>query len=104
MADKKFYTRSKTIDGVEYTAQFNGLSAALEAVDQSYIDGSSNISTGKLTKYIFENVIVEPKGLSADDFDDLESMNEVVKFGREVMQGKFRDGKDDSATKKASKG
>ena len=33
---EKFKTVKKIIDGVEYTAQFNGLSAALEAVDNSY--------------------------------------------------------------------
>lgn len=40
---------------------------------------------------MFENIIVEPKGLAPDDFDDIEEYNEVVKFARDVMQGKFRD-------------
>ena len=93
MADVKFYTREKEIGGKKYIAQFNGLSAALTAVDECYIDGESNISIMKLSKYIFEHVIVEPKGLTPDDFDSLEEFNEVVKFGREVMQGKFRDKK-----------
>lgn len=89
----KFYTRKKTIGGVEYTAQFNGLSAALSAVDESYIDGSSNTGMIKFSKYIFENVIVEPKGLTPDSFDNIEDFNEVVRFGMSVMQGKFRDKK-----------
>lgn len=88
---KKFYTREKEINGVTYVAQFNGLSAALKAVDDSYIDGTSNISTAKLAEYIFKNVIVEPKNLTADDFDTIEDFNAVVTFGREVMQGKFRE-------------
>lgn len=92
MADKiKFYQRKKTINGVEYTAQFNGISAALNAVDENYIDGSSNISMNKLSKYILENVIVEPKGLTPDSFETIDDFNEVIRFGQQVMQGKFRD-------------
>ena len=62
-----FYTATKTIKGKEYTAQFNGISAALKAVDDSYIEGSKNTSVYKLAKYLFENVIVDPK-LDIDDF------------------------------------
>ena len=92
VSKKKFYTRKKTIDGTEYTAQFNGLSAALRAVDECYLnDGSSNIGVEKITKYVLENVIVEPPGLTPDDFDSMETLNAVVKFGQAVMQGKFRD-------------
>lgn len=101
MANNKFYTRKKEINGKEYTAQFNGISAALEAVDGSYIEGTSNISTAKLAKYIFDNVIVEPKGLTADDFDDVDEFNTVVSWARDVMQGKFRnDEKSGAAPKK----
>lgn len=98
-----FYQVKKTIGNVEYTAQFNGLSAALKAIDASYIDGTTNTSLEKLAKYLFENVIVEPKGLTADDFDSLEDFNEVVNFAREVMQGDFREKKDEKPTKAASK-
>ena len=49
---------------------------------------------------IVKNVIVEPKGLDVDDFDSMEEFNEVVTFGREVMQGKFRDKANASADKK----
>lgn len=90
MADK-FYQRKKVINGVEYTAQFNGLSAALSAVDECYIDGTENMSMVKMARYIFENVIVNPPNLTADDFDNMETFNEVIRFGREVMQGKFRE-------------
>ncbi len=85
-----FYQRKKVINGIEYTAQFNGMSAALDAIDENYIDGSSNISMNKLAKYILENVIIEPKGLTPDDFETIEELNAVVKFGTNVMQGKFR--------------
>ena len=90
MEKNKFYTREKEINGKKYIAQFNGLSCAIRAVDQSYIDGSQNTSVEKMADYIFKNVIVEPKGLSIDDFESMEEFNEVVTFGREVMQGKFR--------------
>ena len=94
-----FYTVKKAIKGKEYTAQFNGISAALDAVDSSYIEGTSNTSVLKLAKYLFENVIVEPKGLTPDDFDSMEEFNEVVTFAREVMQGDFREKKDEVAAK-----
>uniref|UniRef100_UPI004055E06B hypothetical protein n=1 Tax=Acetatifactor sp. TaxID=1872090 RepID=UPI004055E06B len=90
-ANNKFYSVTKEINGKKYTAQFNGLSCAVRAVDQSYIEGSQNVSSEKLTQYIFDNVIVEPKGLTIDDFDSMDDLNAVTKFGREVMQGKFRD-------------
>ena len=92
MAENKFYTREKEINGKKYVAQFNGLSCALKAIDNSYLDGnSSNVSILKMSTYIFDNVIVEPKGLTADDFDSVDELNEVVRFGMEVMQGKFRE-------------
>ena len=95
----KFYTVNKKIGGVEYTAQFNGISAALNAVDASYIEGTNNTSVAKLSKYLFENVIVEPKNLTADDFENMDDFNEVVTFAREVMQGNFREEKDKKSTK-----
>lgn len=100
MAKNKFYTVDKEINGVKYVAQFNGLSCALRAVDSSYIEGTNNTSIESLAQYIFNNVIVEPKGLTIDDFEDLDEFNEVVGFGREVMQGKFRDAADKAAAKK----
>ena len=89
-ANKKFYTATKEINGKKYTAQFNGLSCALRAVDSTYIEGTNNTSVEKMSDYIFQNVIVEPKGLTIDDFESMEEFNEVVSFGRDVMQGKFR--------------
>lgn len=86
----KPYQVGKEINGVKYTAQFNGLSAALKAIDDSYIEGTNNTSVSKLSKYLFENVIVEPHGLSADDFESMDEFNEVVTFAREVMQGNMK--------------
>lgn len=97
----KFYQVSKEINGKEYTAQFNGIGAALDAVDMSYIDGTNTVSTRKISDYIFKHVIVVPRNLTADDFDTLEEFNEVVSFGREVMQGHFRDKVADEKSVKA---
>lgn len=93
MANKtaeQFYTVEKEINGTVYKAQFSGLSCALNSVDSSYIDGSNNLSTLKMSNYVLKNIIVEPQGLDVDSFDDIEELNEVVAFGKEVMQGKFR--------------
>lgn len=91
MEKNKFYTREKIIGGKKYTAQFNGLSENFRAIDSCYISGTSNTSLEKLNNYILENVIVDPKGLTIDDFDDIETFTEVINFGQRVMQGKFRD-------------
>ena len=91
MANKsKFYTVEKEIGGKLYKAQFNGLSAAMKAIDECYIDGTENLSSYKLAKYVLENVVVEPKGLTVDDFDSMDEFNEVASWARGVMQGKFR--------------
>lgn len=84
---KQPYTVEKEIGGVKYVFQFNGLSAYMRALDDSYIDGSSNISTVKFNKYLLENVVVSPTGLTVDDFEDAETLSEVTAFARKVMQG-----------------
>jgi hypothetical protein len=98
----QFYTVTKEIKGVEYTAQFSGISNALKAVDESYIEGTNNTSLTKLSEYLFEHVIVNPKGLTADSFSDMETFNAVTKFAREVMQGTLKphtEEKDEKKTK-----
>lgn len=95
----KFYTVKKEIGGVEYVAQFSGISTALKAVDASYIEGTNNTSVEKLADYLFSNIIVEPKGLTADDFDSLDEFNQVVAFARAVMQGEFREKADEGGAK-----
>lgn len=86
----KFYTVEKTIKGNDYKAQFNGLSVALRAVDESYIENSNNTSVEKMAQYLFDNVIVEPKGLTVDSFDNMDELNEVIEFARGVMQGELK--------------
>jgi len=86
-----FYSVTKTINGKEYKAQFNGLSYMLRLTDETYISNeSSNRSNAKMAKMLFEDVIVEPRGLTVDSFEDMDEYNDVVKFALEVAQGKFR--------------
>lgn len=87
---KKYQTVTKEIDGVKYTAQFNGLRAKAKALDGSYVNGTMNVSIEKLTDYILKNVIVEPANLDIDDFESDEALTRVVEFGTEVMSGNFR--------------
>lgn len=100
MEKSKFYTVDKEIGGVKYKAQFSGLSCAMRAIDTTYIEGTNTTCMEDFASYILENVIVEPAGLTIDDFETMDELNEVVKFGREVMQGKFRDKATNKATAK----
>ena len=90
MATNKFYQVEKVINGTKYIAQFNGISTALRAVDESYIEGTNNTSMEKMGEYLFKHVIVEPKGLSIDDFESMDDFNAVIKFATGVMKGEFR--------------
>lgn len=79
----KPYVVSKTINGKEYVAQFNGISASLKAIDSSYIDGTSITSLEKIANYLFENVIVSPK-TSINDF----GANKIGKKEKKEINGK----------------
>lgn len=120
--DKIGTVESKVINGTKYEAEFKGIRKAAQITDSSYIDGSSNISIDKLAKALFEEIIVSPKNLTADDFESMGEFNDVVSFAREVMQGheayeefnsvvefgrgvmdgNFRDKKDKKSTKATS--
>ena len=100
---KKFQTATKEINGVKYTAQFNGVLEALRAADQNYIDGTEIVSNEKLADYILNNVIVEPKGLKIDDFKSVRELRQVINFGADVMNGNFQDEEVEESTKKSSK-
>lgn len=86
----KFYQVKKTINGTEYKAQFSGISTSLRAVDETYIEGTNTTSMEKMAAFLFEHIIVEPKGLTVDDFESMEEFNAVVKFASGVMKGEFR--------------
>lgn len=85
-----FYTVTKEINGKTYKAQFSGISTSLKAMDESKIEGTDNTSLEKFAEYLFEHVIVEPKGLTTDDFDNMKEFNEVIAFARKTMNGEFR--------------
>ena len=85
------YTVEKEINGVKYTAQFNGVREGARAIDNSYIEGTSNISLEKIGDYVLKHVIVDPANLDMDDFESMDDFKEVVEWGQKVMQGKFRD-------------
>lgn len=78
-----YYTVEKEINGTTYKAQFNGISAALAAVDNSYIDGTNNTSVEKLARYLFDNVIVEPR-ISITDF----GKDKIGETKKKVINGK----------------
>lgn len=92
-----FYTKEKEINGVKYVAQFSGMRTAAQFVDQTRNgeDGKSS-SLEKMAEFLFKNIIVEPK-LTFDDFSDMKTLTEVVKFGTEVMNGNFRDEEDEQS-------
>lgn len=86
----KFYQREKEINGVKYVAQFSGLGAWLKCVDESYINGTTNTSTEKLSKNVLKYGLIEPS-VTIDDFESMEDLQEVVNWVTEVMQGHFRE-------------
>lgn len=91
---EKFNQVKKTINGVEYVAQYNGVLAAMDAADNTYIDGTDTTSIKKMTKYLLENVLVSPK-ITADNIDEhfknIEELNNVIKFLSEVNNGTFQE-------------
>lgn len=122
--DKIGEKQTKVIDGVEYTAKFDGLLTALRAVDESYDDEGEGTDIDKLATYLFDHIIVSPKNLTIDDFETLDTFKKVIRFAQEtmrggevwdeykeiltfaqnVMNGRFRDQKDKKSTGEASKG
>ncbi len=99
---KKYEQVKKTINGTEYTAQFNGIREASKSFDQMYMDGRDTISFYKSTEYLLKNVLVEPKkGL--DDFEDMDELTEVVNFLGKVNRGTFREETNESTAEETGK-
>ncbi len=88
---KKYSKFTKNIDGTEYTAQFNGFSELLRMSDETYIPGTNVTSAYKSAAYLLANTIVDPKGLTADSFESLDTLNKVITFASDVAQGKEPD-------------
>lgn len=93
------YTQhKKEINGVVYTAQFNTLREAIKAKKIYQDSVTGRIDTEKLYDYIFQNVIVDPPGLTIEDFDDLDELSEVALFGTQVLNNRFRETGTDKGT------
>lgn len=85
-----FYQVEKEINGVNYVAQFNGISANLKAIDNSYIEGTNNTSVEKLANYLFKHVIVEPR-IDIDDFGkDQIGTVETAEIGGKTYKAEFK--------------
>lgn len=97
MATVNYYKRRKEINGVTYEAQFNGLSTYLKSLDESRTEIGAH-SHEKSYKVFLKNFITEPANLTPDNFDDLDTLNEVFEFAKEVAQGRFREEKNTAST------
>lgn len=104
---EKYNQVKKTINGVEYVAQYNGIMAVQDAVDSTYIDGTNNTSAKKMTKYLLENVLVSPKITEEnidEHFKNVNEINDVMAFLSEVHAGTFQEETDEAtATAKGKK-
>ena len=98
---KKFTQVKKTINGTEYTAQFNGFGESYKYVDE-ITDEKMKPSFYKGAEYLLKNVLVEPKK-SFDDFESREELDEVIAFLTDVKDGTFRETTDEGRTKADSK-
>lgn len=97
---KAFTMVKKTINGTEYTAQFNGFAESYKYMD-AITDENMKPSLYKGAKYLLENVLVEPKK-TFEDFEDKEELDAVIAFLTEVKDGTFREETDESGAKTKS--
>ncbi len=87
----------KTINGVEYTAVWNGILQSEKMMKECTVNG--NLSVYRLAEKVFSQVIINPK-ISIDDFADRSSFYDVLDFGVSVLQGDFGEKKSKGALKK----
>lgn len=89
---KKFTQVKKTINGTEYTAQFNGMSSRYKAIDEAgkFYGDNQGVSMFKMADYLLKNVLVSPKK-DIDDFEDTKELDEVISFLSAVNNGTFRE-------------
>ena len=90
--------KEKEINGITFKAQFNGISAMLEATE--IVGDSEKLSS----EYLFENVLVEPKISNIDEYfgTDIDFYKEVVAFAGAVFRAdsKYFPKSDKATTKK----
>ena len=88
---------TKTINGVEYIAQWNGILRSEMLLNKCVVNG--NISVYRLADVVFSQVIISPK-VSVDDFENRDEFYAVLDFGVSVLHGDFDDKKSKSKLKK----
>lgn len=88
----------KTINGIEYVAEWKGVSFSKERIESCRVKNTEMLSKSKLAKVVFNEVITSPK-ISANDFSDFNEFEEVLDFGASVLFGEF-DKKSDSQLKR----
>jgi hypothetical protein len=86
MAFKPKQKEFKSIGGNKYTFQTVPNSTYLEMMDNSTTaEGKPSLS--KLYPSILENVVVQPQGLSVDDFEDFKELTDVCENALMFQQG-----------------
>jgi hypothetical protein len=81
-------TIRKIINGVEYTAVWKGYNYTTRRINDCLTKDKKRYSNSKLSAVIFDEIIIDPK-VTVDDFDDLQTFNEVLEFGKSVLFGDF---------------
>lgn len=73
----------------EYTFQYPGMRTTMEMLDSSRMPNGL-VSRTALADLLLENVVIEPRNLTIDDFDERPGMNELVDAADEFL-GQFND-------------
>lgn len=81
-------TIKKVINGVEYTAVWKGYNYTTKRMKECLLQDKKHYSNEKLSAVVFGEIIINPK-VTVDDFDDIQTYNEVFEFGRSVLFGDF---------------
>ena len=81
-------TIKKVINGVEYTAVWRGYNYTTQRIKECLLKDKKHYSHSKLSAVIFGEIIINPK-VTADDFDDIPTFNEVFEFDQSVLFGDF---------------
>lgn len=89
-------TIKKTINGIEYTAVYRGMKVCNEILHLCVADEKTGrLAHEKLANAVFNEVITSPK-VNIDDFENLESYDKVIRFGKSILTGDFEEHKSKS--------
>lgn len=87
---KRFETCTTTINGKEYTAQFNGTQAFYDAQDAIRFAETGVQSMAKTIAYLVKHVLVEPADLNIDDLS-IDECEELAAFLMKILRGNNKD-------------